>query len=154
MSNPIALYVGNIKDIKDQINQYKSGDIDEITLDNLLNDPFDTDFWCVDLMQLINKNGNLLKSDVKKFISILSGDDVDSSQDDDMGFNFILSANDIKYKYPDTIKTNGTDIAKILFSKNEFFQSEKELGQFYNIWINALKTAVENDSGVAWLVFI
>ena len=154
MSNPISIYVGDLEEIRDAIERCGNGEIEEMPFTNLLCEDDSTDYWSVDLGDLITGKEKYFLADVFKFLSVISGNESDESQVDEFAFNLYLDANAIRNRYPNLLNTSGAIIAQKIYQKNEYWENEMKLADFLETWIGGMKKAAIDNSGFVWSVVI
>jgi hypothetical protein len=154
MSNPISLFVADPTEVRESLERYQAETIDEMPFDNSLSEDNRSDHWQVDLADLLDSCLAELSGQERDLLSVLSGTEVDASQDDDLGITLAISSADIRQRFPTLIGAKGSALAKKLFAECEFWPNEKALAKFLQEWLDALTKAAKDETGLVWVVWI
>jgi hypothetical protein len=148
MSNPLSLFVGDPERITEELREFTAGDSEEMPYENRLSEDHQTDYWAIDLADLLDAQSARLS------VQELAGREADRSQDDELGINLALSAEQIEERFGSMLGATGRDIARRLHAQNDFWVDEVDLGRFLQEWLDALALAVKDGSGIVWVVWV
>lgn len=154
MSNGISLFIATPATVMAELERYMAEEIDEISFPNALAEDWQTDFWQVDLADLYDQASARLTPQENALLAVLSGSDADASQDDALGINLMLTAEEIAERFPALIGAQGLPLARKLHTPSEMWPDAQALAGFLQQWLDALTKAATEKSGIVWVVWV
>lgn len=146
MANSIALIVVPSKSIANSGMSFLREGV------NLLPSGYQTDFWAVDLGDVLPSLCSPNKETLS-FIEILCGERRDQSQDDAAGINFNLSKADILSRYAGFIDFRENLQLNGKFPDNMAWENDRELFAFLDLWADALRSALKQNAHAIYCTY-